>query len=108
MSDQSRNSESHHSKVANKVDPPVDSDPGSQNGPRANSDQHNSQRDDKLAGGTPYMPQAGKPAGNHNSEAEKPGQGIGSDPHNRRRDDKVAGGTPYMPQAGKHAGDSSL
>ncbi|CAP74371.1 Pc14g02300 [Penicillium rubens Wisconsin 54-1255] len=133
MSNQSRNGGPHHSKLANKLDPRVDS--GSQNAPdahlgyahnygkggkgglhnngiantldpRVSSDQDSSHREN-VAASNPFMPQAGKPAGIHNPGADKPEQRIESHPDNNRRGN-IAGSTHFIPQAGKPTGNSSL
>ncbi|KAI1829294.1 hypothetical protein DTO027I6_9819 [Penicillium roqueforti] len=132
MSDHSSNGGPHHSKLANKLDPRVDSDRGNQNAPdihlgyahnygkggrhnkgianmldpRVNSDQDNRHREN-VAASTTFMPQAGKPAGIRIPEADKPDQRVDSDPDNRRREN-VAGSNHFIPQAGKHTGKSSL
>ncbi|CAG8196045.1 unnamed protein product [Penicillium nalgiovense] len=132
MYDQSSNGGPHRSKLANKLDPRVDSDRGNQNTPDAhlgyarnygkgglhnngvvnmldpgvNSDQDNRHRGN-VAASTPFMPQAVKPAGIHNPEVNKPDQRVESDPGNRRRQN-VAGSSHFIPQAGKPTGNSSL
>jgi hypothetical protein len=81
----------HNSHIVNKVDSRLDSD----------------QNSEKVSSSTPYMPQAGKPAGIYDPKAEKPDQRVDSDPDARRRED-VAGSSRFYPQAGKPAGNSSL
>ncbi|KAJ5661360.1 uncharacterized protein N7484_000732 [Penicillium longicatenatum] len=124
MSDQSKNGGSRHSKL-DELDPRVNGDKGTQGrpddhvenahdhgkffshhdgisnklDPSENPDKDNSRRKN-VAASTPFMPQAGKPAG---TQAD---QGVISDPDHRR--ENVAASTPFMPQAGKPAGNSSL
>ncbi|KAJ5667000.1 hypothetical protein N7507_002864 [Penicillium longicatenatum] len=130
MSDQSKNGGSHHSKL-NELDPRVDGDKGTQGrpddhvenahdhgkflshhdgisnklDPSENPDKDNSRRKN-VAASTPFMPQAGKPAGTQDLRTEKSNQGVISDPDHRPGN--VAASTPFMPQAGKPAGNSSL
>ncbi|KAJ5767004.1 uncharacterized protein N7511_004620 [Penicillium nucicola] len=81
----------HNSNIVNKVDSRLDSDQGRQN----------------VSSSTAYMPQAGKPAGIYDPNADKPDQRVDTDPDARRRED-VAGSSRFYPQAGKPAGNSSL
>ncbi|CAP79299.1 Pc17g00120 [Penicillium rubens Wisconsin 54-1255] len=128
MSEQS-SSGPHRSKLANKLDPRVDSGlinfPGSHNvpdahlgyahnygkggrhdnkianmlDPRVYSDQDNSHRGN-VAASTTFVPQAGKLAGIYNPEADEPYQRVESNSSNRRCEN-VAGSSHFIPQTGK-------
>ncbi|KAJ5936696.1 hypothetical protein N7466_003146 [Penicillium verhagenii] len=131
MSDQSSNSGPRQSKLDSEFDPRNENRGGTdnQNGPdvhlgyvpkygkgglykhgitdrldpKVYSDQDHSHRE-KVAASTPFMPQAGKPAGTHKNMADNPDQSFEVYPNNSRHEN-VAASTPFMPQAGKPTGN---